>query len=223
MNVPGSLTFNESSESLPEQSRIVTATNPLKPPSKHCVAFFNFSMYLHSFFHRALGLAIGINLCLAGIFTSNAIAAEQIIFKYQRLSESLSVKELTTFAMTGKTSPKLEVYLNLLQGDPKKLRQDLTNQVSISPLALNQFLDSWVGKLTLDEASQIIRPRSTQASKQALRSAIALSTAKDNKFSLVEVFQNYPTAQVEVDIDRLIQTDRRINTLSQVAQPVAAF
>lgn len=180
-------------------------------------------MHLHPSFHRALGLAIGINLCLAGISTRNAIAAEQIIFKYQRLSESLSVKELTTFAVTGEASPKLEVYLKLSQGDPKKFRQDLTNQVSITPLALSQFLDSWVGKLTLDELSQIIRPGSRQVSKQALRSAIALSTAKDNKFSLVEVFQNYPTSQVEVDIDRLIQTDKRINTLSQVVQPVAAF
>lgn len=180
-------------------------------------------MHLHPSFHRIFGLAIGINLCLAGISTSNAIAAEQIIFKYQRLRESLPVKELTTFAATGKASPKLEVYLKLSQSDPKKIRQTFMNEVSISPLALDQFLNSWVGKLTLDELSQIIRPSSGQASKQALRSALVLSTTKDNKLSLVEVFQNYPTSQVEIDIDRLIQTDRRINTLSQNVQrlPIA--
>ncbi len=165
-------------------------------------------------FHRTLGLAISINLCLAGICsTSNAFAAEQVNFKYQRLHESLSVTELTTFVATGKASPKLEVYLKLSQADPKMIRQDLANQVSISPVALNQLLNSWIGKLTLDEVSQIIRPGSGQASKQALRSAIALSITKDNKFSLIEVFQNYPISQVEVDIDRLIQTDRRLNTL----------
>lgn len=178
-------------------------------------------MHLHPSFQRIFGLAIGINLFLAGVFfTSNALAAEQITFKYQRLRESLSVKELTTFAMTGEASPKLEVYLKLSQSDSNKIRQTFMNEVSITPLALDQFLNSWIGKLTLDEISQIIRPSSEQDSKQALRSAIILSTTKDNKFSLVEVFQNYPTSQVEIDIDRLIQTDKRINTPSQKVESV---
>lgn len=166
-------------------------------------------------FHRTLDLAIGTSFCLAGIFsTSSAFAAEQINFKYQSLRESVSVQELTAFAAAGMASPKLEVYLKLSQVDPQQIRQTLTNEVSISSSALEQYLDSWTGKIVLDEVSQIIRTGPGQASKQALRSAIVLSTTKDNKFSLIEVFQNYPRSQVEIDIDRLIQTDRRINTPS---------
>lgn len=166
-------------------------------------------------FYRTLGLALSTSFYLAGLFSpNNALAAEQINFKYQSVRESLSVQELSEFATAGKASPKLEVYLKLSRVEPKQIRQTLANEVSISPAALEQYLDSWTGKLVLDEVSQIIQTSSGQASKQALRSALLLSTAKDNKFSLIEVFQNYPVAQLEIDIDRLIQTDKRINNPS---------
>lgn len=166
-------------------------------------------------FYRSFGLVISTSFCLAGFFSTNsALAAQQINFKYQSLRESLSVQELSEFATAGKTSPKLEVYLKLSRVDPKQIRQTLANEVSISSAELEQYLNSWSGKLVLDEVSQIIQTGSGQANKQALRSALLLSTTKDNKFSLVEVFQNYPVEQVEIDIDRLIQTDRRINSLS---------
>ncbi len=164
-------------------------------------------------FYRTFGLALSTSFCLAGLFSNNsASAAERINFKYQSLRESLSVQELSEFATAGKASPKLEVYLKLSRVDPKQIRQTLANEVSISPAALEQYLNSWTGKLVLDEVSQIIQTGSSgQASKQALRSALVLSTTKDHKFSLIEVFQNYSVGQVEIDVDRLIQTDKRIN------------
>jgi hypothetical protein len=164
--------------------------------------------------HHIFGLAIELSLCLAGISTSRASAAEQVTFKYQSLRESVSVEELTTFTAAGQASPKLEVYLKLARVDSKEIRQTLANQVSISPTALEQFLNSWTGKVILDEVSQIIQTGSGQPSKQALQSALILSVEKDNQFSLIEVFQNYPAPEVQIDIDRLIQTDKRINTPS---------
>lgn len=156
-------------------------------------------------FYRTFGLALSTSFCLAGLFSNNsASAAERINFKYQSLRESLSVQELSEFATAGKASPKLEVYLKLSRVDPKQIRQTLANEVSISPAALEQYLNSWTGKLVLDEVSQIIQTGSSgQASKQALRSALVLSTTKDNKFSLIEVFQNYSVAQVEIECGSL--------------------
>jgi len=166
------------------------------------------------FIHHILGLAIGIGLGLAGISTSRASAAEQVTFKYQSLRQSISVEELTTFTATGQASPKLEIYLKSALVDPKEIRQSLANQVSISPTALEQFLNSWIGKVILDEVSQIIQTGPGQPSKQALQSALILSVEKDSQFSLIEVFQNYPAPEVQIDIDRLIQTEKRINTPS---------
>jgi hypothetical protein len=79
---------------------------------------------------------------------------------------------------------------------------------------LEQFLNSWIGKVILDEVSQIIQTGPGQPSKQALQSALILSVEKDSQFSLIEVFQNYPAPEVQIDIDRLIQTEKRINTPS---------
>jgi hypothetical protein len=160
-----------------------------------------------------VSLAIGISLCAGNIATGSAIAAEQVVFKYQALREAISVRELTDFATTGKASPKLEVYLKFSQNGARDLRQALANEVKVDRAQLDQLLNSWAGKLILDEISQIIRNGSGQASKQALRSALNLAI-QDNKFNLIELFQNYPTAQVQVDLDRLIETSKRIEAQS---------
>jgi hypothetical protein len=164
-----------------------------------------------SFVKRSL--LAGVIFCLTGFGISNtANAAEQVVFRYQSLRESLTVQELSAFAKTGKTTPKMDLYLQLSRTNPKEIRQALSNEITVNQQQVEQFLNSWVGKLTLDEISQIVRPSSSQSSKKALRTAIARSTQSDNKFSLLEIFQNYPTTAVEIDIDRLIETDKRINT-----------
>jgi hypothetical protein len=162
---------------------------------------------------RLLGSAIALVTSVAGVSLAyHVFAAEQILFRYQAIRETLSVRELTTFATTGTASPKLDVYLTLSQSNRSDIRKALTNPISVSPAMLNQFLDSWVGKLVLDELSQIVQTPSGRSNKQALRSAIATSVQRDNQFTLLEVFQNYPNAQIEIDIDRLIETNKRINS-----------
>lgn len=169
-------------------------------------------MHLRLLSHGKLRLLAGLSFCLIGVFSvDRALAAEQIVFKYQALRESLTVNELATFAKTGKASPKIDVYLKLSQSNPKEIRQALTNEVVITPAAFEDFINSWVGKLILDEFSRIVRPTARQPSKQSLRTAIARSITSDGKFNMVEVLQNYPATQVEFDVDRLIETDRRIN------------
>lgn len=172
-------------------------------------------MYRFPLLRSGLGFAFSVGLyAAASVASDRAIAADQVVFQYQALRESFSIQELTSFAATGKASATLERYLKLSPNGSKEFRQALTNKVSVNRSQVDQFLNSWVGKLTLDEVSQIIRNSSGQANKQALRSAIVRSTEKDNTFSLLEVFQNYPTAQVEVDVYRLIQTSNRINSPS---------
>lgn len=178
------------------------------------ILYSQFSALHRSLSFATLSLAIGTGLSLTALFSpSRAFAANQVVLKYQSLQGSLSVKELATFASTGNASAKLADYMKLAQANSSEFRQSLGNEVKVSSADLDQFLNSWFGKIILDEMSQIIRPATGQSSKQALRSAIALST-KDNKVSFLEVLQNYPATEVEIDIDRLIETDKRINAVS---------
>ena len=70
---------------------------------------------------------------VCGVFFSSlpAFAAEQVVLKYRVFRESVSVKELTTFADTGKLSTLLRVNLAIAQQDPKNVRRYLTEPVKV--------------------------------------------------------------------------------------------
>jgi hypothetical protein len=160
---------------------------------------------------RLLAGAIAAGLLLS---SSQAIAAEQVVLKYKILREKISVKELTRLTETGNPSPAIAAYLKLAGREPQDIRQPLTQVVKVNPLLLDRVLNSWVGNAVLDQVSQAIHTPSNQANRQALRAAITLSASQDGKLTLMEVLQNYPTQEVEVEGDRLVAASRQLNRLS---------
>ena len=160
---------------------------------------------------RLLAGAIAAGLLLS---SSQAIAAEQVVLKYKILREKISVKELTRLTETGTPSPAIAAYLKLAGREPQDIRQPLTQVVKVNPLLLDRVLNSWVGNAVLDQVSQAIHTPSNQANRQALRAAITLSASQDGKLTLMEVLQNYPTQEVEVEGNRLVAASRQLNRLS---------
>lgn len=142
-----------------------------------------------------------------------AIAAEQVVLKYRVFRESISVKELSTFAETGELSTSLRINFALAQQDPKKVRQYLTEPVKVNLVLLDRLLNSPVGNVVLDQVSQVVHTPSRRADRQALRSALILSASSDSNISLIETIQNYPTSEVEVDGDRLETAYRQLRQL----------
>lgn len=60
-----------------------------------------------------------------------------------------------------------------------------------------------------------IHTSSNQANRQALRSALVLSANGDNKVSLIEVIQNYPTSEVIVEGERLVRTYNQLSIIAE--------
>ena len=156
------------------------------------------------------------------IDNNSALAAEKIVLKYKSFRQSVSVKELTTFAETGEVSPTLNFYLERARQDPQTIRNTLTKQVTASPVVLDRTLNSRVGEFLLDRISQSIHTDFNLANRQALRSALVLSASKDNKVSLIEIIQNYPTQEVYVEGDRLAQTYNQFSILVEGLQNLLA-
>jgi Alpha/beta hydrolase of unknown function (DUF1400) len=157
------------------------------------------------------------------LFSIPAFAAERVILKYRFLRESLSVENLTTFAETGKLSNSLEAKLALARQDPKLVRKYLTDPVKVDLVILDRLLNSRVGNVILDELSEVIHTPSGKADRQALRSAIILSASKDNQITLLEVIQNYPTSEVEVEGDRLESAYRQLRLLQGSVEDLLPF
>ncbi|HEY9647211.1 MAG TPA: alpha/beta hydrolase [Chroococcidiopsis sp.] len=143
--------------------------------------------------------ALGIGL----VGTSQAIAAEQIVLKYRALSNSVSVQELTDLAENGTVSPALRAHFRLSGQDPNETRELLNRQITANPHLLDRVLNSTPGNFVLDQVGEAIYTPSRRSSRQAMRSTIVLSADDDNRISLIELMQNYPTREVHVDVEKL--------------------
>ena len=181
--------------------------------------------FLSSFLRRSLILSIALAIALSG---GRAFAAEQVVLKYRIFRSSISVKELTNFAQTGELSTSLRVNLALAKQNPKAIRQYLTQPVAVNIRLLDRLLNSPVGNVVLDQISEAIHTPSRKADRQALRAALILSASRDypdssgqnsrNTISLIEIIQNYPTSEVEVEGEVLERAYRQLSQLAKTLQ-----
>lgn len=168
-------------------------------------------MYLRFWLQRlALVLLVSASILL---FSSSALAADRVVLKYRIFSESIPVKELSTFAETGELSTLLRVNLALARQDPEVVRQYLTEPVKFNSVLLDRLLNNPIGNVVLDEVNQVIHTPSGRADREALRSALVLSASSDNNITLIEAIQNYPTAVVQVEGDRLESAYRQLSQI----------
>jgi Alpha/beta hydrolase of unknown function (DUF1400) len=169
---------------------------------------------------RGLVLVISIYLILSG---APALAAESVVLKYRIFRESVSVQELSTFAQSGKLSTSLRLNLALARQNPQAIRQYLTEPVKVNPVILDKVLNSRIGNVILDQLTQVIHTRSRNADKQALRAALVVSASKDRQITLIEVIQNYPANEVEVEGDRLENAYRQLRRFQGNLQDILGF
>ncbi len=181
--------------------------------------------FLSSFLRRGLPLTVALAIALS---SGSAFAAEQVVLKYRIFRSSISVKELTNFAQTGELSTSLRVNLALAKQNPKAIRQYLTQPVAVNIRLLDRVLNSPVGNVVLDQISEAIHTPSRTADRQALRAALILSASRDypdssgqnsrNTISLIEIIQNYPTSEVEVEGEVLERAYRQLSQLAGTLQ-----
>ncbi|MGK7877912.1 MAG: alpha/beta hydrolase [Xenococcaceae cyanobacterium] len=140
-----------------------------------------------------------------------AQTAESVVLKYRFLQESISVPELSTFAETGELSSSLLAYLKMADKKPDQLQQVLTQEIKVNPIFLSKFLNSLPGEILLDQVSEVIRTPTGRASRQSLRGALVTSALPDGDIRLIEVLENYPTPEVYVEGDRIVEIYNKIN------------
>ncbi|NEQ64066.1 MAG: alpha/beta hydrolase, partial [Symploca sp. SIO2D2] len=99
-----------------------------------------------------------------------------------------------------------------------KLRDALTQEVKIDGVLLYRALNNPAGELLLNKVSQIIRTPSNRANVPSLRSALVTSALEDNQITLLEVLQNYPTSEVVVEGERLVEAVEELNNMSQTIE-----
>ena len=150
-------------------------------------------------------------------------ASESVVLSYRFLRETISVPELSTFAKTGELSSSLQAYLDMAGKQPEQLRTTLTQPISVNGIMLSRILNTPVGEVMLDQVSEVIHTPTNRANRQSLRSALVISALNDNQVTLIEILENYPTADVHVDGDRLAEIVQQITRLSEGLAPIDLF
>ncbi|MEM9118095.1 MAG: alpha/beta hydrolase [Cyanobacteria bacterium P01_F01_bin.56] len=151
---------------------------------------------------------------------SEAIAAEKVVLTYGPISMQVPITELEELAETGAPSGQLQELLALSNQEPEAVRTTLTDPVPVNLTVLDLALNSLPGEWVLDQMSEIIHPPSGTGSRQALRSALVNAASDDNEITLLEVMQAYPTPELMVRGDRLIET---YNRLYEILEPLEAL
>jgi hypothetical protein len=133
------------------------------------------------------------------LLPTQAIAAEQIVLKYNIFERSISVADLTELAERGRVSRELRSYLRMAGQRPRVLRNSLNNSVEVDAVLMDRLLNSSMGEFVLEQLTQYIHTPSRTADSAAMRSALTLAASDDGEISLLEVLQKYPTKEIHVD------------------------
>ena len=141
-------------------------------------------------------------------------AAEKVILKYSVLQESISVAQLSNLSKTGETSPELHTYLDLVNKKPEELRQILNQSITVTPKVLSSVLDSFAGKYLLNKLSEVIHSPSADNSKESLRNALIASVNTNDDIRLIEVLENYPDPELQVEGDRLMELYQQVKAIA---------
>lgn len=149
---------------------------------------------------------------------SNALpvrAAEKVVLKYSILQESVSVEELGVLARTGEPSSALKSYLDLAKKNPQDLQTALNLPVPVDPVFLSKMLNSYPGEFVLDLFSEVIHTPSGRASRESLRGALVSSALEDRNVRAIEVLENYPTPEIYVNGDRLMEVYQHLKKATE--------
>lgn len=143
-----------------------------------------------------------------------AQAAEKVILKYNVLQESISVAQLRTLSQTGEASPELHSYLELVNKKPEELREILNHSIVVTPKILSSVLDSFAGKYLLKKLSEVIHSPSAPNNKDSLRNALIASVNTNDDIRLIEVLENYPDPELQIEGDRLMELYQQVKAIA---------
>lgn len=145
-----------------------------------------------------------------------AAAAERLVVRYRIFSQSVAISELRTLADTGQVSRSIQFYLTLGNRQPEELRQILTRPIPVNGNDLYQILNSPVGSVALDEASQVIHTPDNQSNRESLNAALVGAALPDGQIRLIDVLEKYPTNEVHLNGEKLVEVIERISAIVRI-------
>ena len=174
---------------------------------------------LMKWWHLGSWVAIGVG----GVLPTQAIAAENVVLTYGLIQRSIPVEELSALAKDGEVSSQLKSYFERANVSADAMQNLLTEEIVVDGVVLDRHLNNVIGDALLDRVSEVIYPEPRSAGRGAMRAALVLSAVDDNRVTLIEILENYPTSEVYVDGDRLASAYEDIRSLESVVSSILSI
>ncbi len=159
---------------------------------------------------------------IAGVILSHqsAIATEKIVIDIAGpISASIQVKDLQLFAETGKTTKTISQALGISKVNPNTVRGLMTLEVGANVTNIARILYSNLGQNVTKGIAEVVQTRHNYESDKALRSAIILAAADDNRISVLEILEKYPTEEMHIDVGKINEIVEKVKgTISNLEE-----
>jgi hypothetical protein len=137
------------------------------------------------------------------IFASQVFAADFITLIYGPIKRSFPIAELHHLEKTGQAIGSSAELFRLAKVKPEQVRDALKMSFELDVVDASNFLNSTLANGILTKIGRAIHPPySSKYSVQAFRSAF-IASAADSQVKIMEVFDQYPTKQIWVDLEVL--------------------
>ena len=156
-----------------------------------------------------LGIGLTILLALPPLLALPAKAAETIHFSFGMLESSIAVSSLETFAEEGRVNPDLADLLRFFSPEQQAdFRTALTTTHQISPVVVAQSFYEPMGERVLSYVGDLIQTGQRENGLYALRSALILSAAQPQGFTILDVLRRFPTPGMRFDLKEILEAGR---------------
>lgn len=146
-------------------------------------------------------------------------SANNILFVYSPLIESLKVQSLEQFAKDGTVNQNLGFYLNLARVDEQQkaeFRKALTTPVTINPVLLSRILNTDEAVRLLNYFGSVVNIRGGSNGKLLLRGALIKAAMEKEGLTLLNVLQNL-AVDIQIDIPRILEYTKQINLMVEAS------
>jgi len=147
---------------------------------------------------QSLLLSAGAVLCL----NLSAKAADRVVLRFEATQVTVPMTNIKTFVATGE--PQTPEFLDFAQKHPKAreiLQKVLGKEITFSGKFKERLSKSSVGEFVLTQVDKLINSGGTGV--QDLRVAFQETLKSNNQVSILRLLENYPSAQVNLDVAAL--------------------
>jgi len=130
----------------------------------------------------------------------SAIAADMVTLQFDQKEVSVPVALLKAFAESGDPDSPLQGFFKDLPPEAQLARSFLGQEFSVAALNDSRSLQSPLGQLALNRLADLFKLPLKSENFDRLRQAVVASHNDDQKISIIELLERYPSDTITLDL-----------------------